>query len=287
MSFDAQLVVALLIFSLIALASRQIGDFFTRIHLPLVTGFLLTGMLVGFPLFQWALHLAGEAHVRAGRHDLRGTPVAFVFGVEGQSRALARQLHDHGWRIKMIALETEPIEQAPQRAIEVVSVPDLTAASLEKAGAAEARAFIAMMKDEENLEICRAAYEQFGIQSVIVRSQDHAFWERYEALGATVVDPGMAMVNLLDHFVRSPSATAPLLGMERDQDVIEFVVRNPDLNGLALRDLSLLVDTLVLSIFRKRASLICHGYTRLEMRDRVTIVGSKGSLEDVRLKFYA
>ena len=47
MFFDAQLVAALLVFSLIALASRQIGDFFTRIHLPLVTGFLLTGMLAG------------------------------------------------------------------------------------------------------------------------------------------------------------------------------------------------------------------------------------------------
>lgn len=143
------------------------------------------------------------------------------------------------------------------------------------------------MKDEENLEVCRAAYEQFGTRSLIVRSQDHAYWERYKALGATVVDSGLAMVNLLDHFVGSPSATALLMGMEREQDVIEFVVGNPDLNGLALRDLSLPVDILVLSIFRDRASLICHGYTRWELGDRVTIVGSSASLEEVRLKFAA
>ena len=246
---------------------------------------IVLNQLVGPPLFKWALHLAGEAHVKAGRRDLRGTPVAFIFGWEGQSRELAQQLHAHGWRIKLIALEAEPIEQVPERAIEVVSVPDLTIASLEEAGVAEAQAIVSMMKDEENLEICRAAYEQFGTQSLIVRSQDHAYWERYEALGARVVDPGMAMVSLLDHFVRSPSATALLLGMEREQDVIEYVVHNPDLYGLALRDLSLPVDTLVLSIFRDRASLICHGYTRLEMGDRVTIVGSRASLEEVRLKF--
>ncbi len=47
MPFDVQLVAALLVFSLIALASRQIGDFFARIHLSLVTGFLLTGMVAG------------------------------------------------------------------------------------------------------------------------------------------------------------------------------------------------------------------------------------------------
>ena len=66
----------------------------------------------------------------------------------------------------MIALATEPIEQVPQKGIEVVSVADLTAASLESAGAAEALAFISMMKDEENLEVCRAAYEQFGTRSL-------------------------------------------------------------------------------------------------------------------------
>ena len=257
------------------------GDTFATMMIAVI----VMNQLVGPPLFKWALHLAGEAHVRAGRHDLRGTPVGFIFGWEGQSRALARQLHGHGWRIKMIAPESEAIEQVPERDIEVVSVPDLSTASLEKAGAAEARAFISMMKDEENLEICRAAYEQFGTQSVIVRSQDHSYWERYEALGATVVDPGLAMVNLLDHFVRSPSATALLLGMEREQDVVEFLVNNPDLYGLALRDLSLPVDTLVLSVRRNRASLICHGYTRLEMGDRITIVGSEASLEEVRLKF--
>ncbi len=47
MILNAQLVTALLVVGLIALASRQIGDFFSRIHLPLVTGFLLTGMMAG------------------------------------------------------------------------------------------------------------------------------------------------------------------------------------------------------------------------------------------------
>ncbi|MGE4613732.1 MAG: potassium transporter TrkA, partial [Planctomycetota bacterium] len=114
------------------------GETFTAMMIAVI----VLNQLVGPPLFKWALHLAGESHGRAGRHDLRGTPVVFIFGFEGQSRALARQLHDHGWRIKMITLATEPIEQVPQKGIEVASVADLTAASLESAGAAEALAFI-------------------------------------------------------------------------------------------------------------------------------------------------
>ena len=34
-------------FAIVALASRQIGDFFARAHLPLISGFLLAGILVG------------------------------------------------------------------------------------------------------------------------------------------------------------------------------------------------------------------------------------------------
>ena len=52
MHLDTQLVAALLVFGLIALASRQIGTFFTRIHFPLVTGFLLTGILAGPHVLQ-------------------------------------------------------------------------------------------------------------------------------------------------------------------------------------------------------------------------------------------
>jgi Kef-type K+ transport system membrane component KefB len=37
-------------FTIIALASRRIGRYFTRAKLPLISGFLFTGMIAG-PLF--------------------------------------------------------------------------------------------------------------------------------------------------------------------------------------------------------------------------------------------
>jgi Trk K+ transport system NAD-binding subunit/Kef-type K+ transport system membrane component KefB len=246
---------------------------------------IIINQLVGPPLFKWALHMAGESHVRARGRDLRGVPVAFVFGLEGQSLALGRQLNAHGWMVHIVTRKTEPLEVVSNGEFEIVPVPDLSPASLEKVGAGKAQAFVSLMRDEENLEICQAAYERFGTQCVIVRSHDRFYWERYRALGATILDPGLAMVNLLDHFVRSPAAAALLLGMERGQDVVELVVSNPNLQGTALRDLQLPGDTLVLSVFRNRASLICHGYTRLHVGDHITIVGSDSSLEEIQLRF--
>ena len=215
---------------------------------------IILNELVGPPLFKWALHMAGESHVRAGRRDLRGVPVAYIFGLEGQSLALARQLNAHGWMVHIVTRKTEPLDVASNGEIEIVPVPDLSPASLEKVGAGKAQAFVALMRNEQNLEICQAAYERFGTQCVIVRSQDRSYWERYRVLGATILDPGLAMVNLLDHFVRSPAAAALLLGMERGQDVVELVVSDPNLHGTALRHLQLPVDTLVLSVFRNRVT---------------------------------
>ncbi len=257
------------------------GDPFATMMIAVI----ILNQLVGPPLFKWVLHLAGESHVKAGRRDLRGVPLAFIFGWEGQSIALARQLNDHGWVVKVVTLKTDPIEEFPEREIEILPVLDLSPASLEEVGARKAQAFVSLMEDKQNLEVCRAAFEKFGIRTVIVRSHERSFWEDYRALGATILDPGLAMVSLLDHFVRSPSATSLLLGMKTEQDVVDLIVWNPDLHGIALRDLTLPVDTLVLSVSRNDASLISHGYTRLEIGDRVTIVGSESSLEKVRLRF--
>ncbi len=119
---------------------------------------------------------------------------------------------------------------------------------------------------------------------MIVRLNDRKNLERFKKLDAIVVDPSIAMVNLLDHLVRSPLGTSILLGME-EQDTIDIEVRNPNLQGLSLRDLRLPADTLVISIQRYGRTVLSHGYTRLRLGDKVTIVGSVDSLKKVSLKF--
>jgi Trk K+ transport system NAD-binding subunit len=87
--------------------------------------------------------------------------------------------------------------------------------------------------------------------------------------------------------VRSPVATSLLLGMEVDQDIVDIELRNPNLDGITLRDLRLPLDTLIQSIHRNGHMIISHGYTHLELGDRVTVVGSVESLEEVMLHFEA
>jgi Trk K+ transport system NAD-binding subunit len=141
-----------------------------------------------------------------------------------------------------------------------------------------------MLSDDENYAICEMLYEHFGTETVVVRLNDRTNFERFHALGALIVDPATAMVGLLEQFVRSPSAASLLLGMEEGQDIMDVELRNPALHGVALRELQLPLDTLVLSVHRKGHTIISHGYTQLELGDRVTIVGKSSSLEEVSLR---
>ena len=127
-------------------------------------------------------------------------------------------------------------------------------------------------------------YEQIGTKELVVRaSGDRYYAKKFEKLDALVVDPSSAMVNLMDHFVRSPNATSILLGMETDQDAVDIEVMDPNIQGLALRDLRLPSDILILSITRKDQMMITHGYTRLRIGDVVTILGSEESIDKVEL----
>ena len=126
---------------------------------------------------------------------------------------------------------------------------------------------------------------KIGTKDVIVRLYNQVNFSRFHKLGALIVDPSTAIINLLDHFVRSPSATSLLLGMEDNKDAISQEVLDKNLHGVALRNLRIPSDILILSVKRKGQMILSHGYTRLRIGDIVTFVGSPKSLEIVRLRF--
>lgn len=283
MSFVTQAGVGLGLAKEVAVAFPAWGSGFAA----MITAVIVLNQLLGPPVEKWAILRSGEARLKAGKRDLRGTPVAIIFGLEGQSVALARQLAGHGWKVKVATRKPDRVLAAEPGDIEIVAIADLSRAALEGIDAGAARAFVCLMSGVDNLEVAELAYEHFATRTVIVRSADRDHWKRFAALGAVPVDPSTALVSLLDHFVRSPAAAAMLLGLDQTQDVLDIEVENRDLHGLALRDLRLPLDTLVLSVRRRGANLISHGYTRLERGDRLSVLGSPKSLEEISRRLAA
>ena len=250
----------------------------------IIIAVIVVNQFVGPPFFKWALNLVGEAHGRAQTPEFDGVKDAMIFGLEGQSRSLARQLKSHGWSAELVTLKKkEEITQAPD--IDIKYLENLEPDSLALLKLKKVDALVLLLSDEENYAICEWVYEHIGTKEIIVRLNQHSNFNRFHELGALVVHPTTAMVSLLDHLVRSPVAASLLLGMEENQDTEDIEVRDKEMNGVHLRDLRLPPDLVILSVKRGDQVILSHGYTQLKLGDILAVVGSPDSIETIRLKF--
>lgn len=251
----------------------------------IIIAVIVLNQLVGPPLHRFVLKAVKEAHPRADAAGFDGVRDVIIFGHEGQAMAVARQLHENGWNVKLAAMEGALFEDPGERGLEICPVDEITIETLEELEAARAECILSLLDDDTNYRVCELAYEHFGTENLVVRAQETRDHQRFKELGVVVVDPSIAMISLLDHLVRSPRSTSLLLGLEEGRDVAEIQVGNPNLHGLPLRELALPEDALVLSLRRAGNSLITHGDTQLRRGDWVTVLGSKPGLEEVAVRF--
>ncbi len=250
----------------------------------IIISVIILNELVGPLFFKWSINLVGEAHTKAQPHEFDGMRDVIIFGLERQSFVLARQLQAHHWQVKIVATKTRD-DSFTAEDVEIHPINKITLESLKELGTEHADAIVCLLlSDDENYRICELIYEHFGIETVVVRLNDRANSERFRELEVLIVDPSTATVQLLEEFVRSPSTTSLLLGTGA-QDIAEVEIRDSSLHRVLLRDIRLPLDALVLSVRRQGKVLISHGYTRLELGDKVTIIGSNQSLEEVMLRF--
>ncbi|MFK5981279.1 MAG: cation:proton antiporter [Flavobacteriaceae bacterium] len=279
MPYVTQAGVALGLTTIIAAEFPEWGYEFQTIIIAII----VINQLIGPPLFKYAINLLGESHLKHKMPDYDGVRDAVIFGLESQSIALAGSLKGHGWTPKIVAVTNEKVDNTND--IQVVCIKDISLKSIESLHLENAEAIVCLMSDKENYDISELVYEYVGTKDIIVRyNGSRHFLEKFNELGVRIMDPSSAMINLLDHFVRSPNATSILLGLDTSQDSIDVEVRNKDIHGITLRDLRFPTDVIVLSVVRKGQVIISHGYTRLRLGDIVTLVGTIQSLENVRFK---
>ncbi|NOR28093.1 MAG: potassium transporter TrkA [Lutibacter sp.] len=249
----------------------------------IVIAIIVINQLVGPPLFKWSLNYVKESHLRAKTPQFDGSQDAVIFGLENQSIALAQQLQKHKWTARIVNIEKKSKNKTDD--LEVINVSEINLTALKKLKLEKVEAVILMLSDDLNYQLAELIYEHIGTKDVIVRLNNRDNFEKFHKLGALIIEPATAIVSLLDHFVRSPSATSLLLGMDDGQDSVDLEIRNEDIHGMRLRDLRLPGNILVLSVKRKGQLLVSHGYTRMRLGDVITLVGSATSLEELKFKF--
>ncbi len=279
MPYVTQAGVSLALVMVIAISFPEWGNELATIIIAVI----VLNQLIGPPLFKWAIKKVGESHIQAKDH-YDHSHRAIIFGHENQAIALSTELIKQNWSISMATCKpqnkVEKITDVTMHYITQIDNKALANLQLEKHDT-----FVLLLSDTQNYTICEYIYENIGKKVVIVRLNERNHLKRFYELDALVIDPSTAFVNLLQHFVRSPLATSLLMGMEPDKDTLDIVVEDENLFGVALRNLRLPSDVLVLSVKRKGQMIISHGYTRLRKDDVVTMVGSIESLNKVNLQF--
>ena len=248
---------------------------------------IVLNQIVGPPAFKLAIKRVGEAHPKADPSHFDGTRDVLIFGMGARALALAKRLAQHDWSVRMVCMNRDFfVKLQGETEIDARLVETLGVEILDDLEAESADAVVAMLPDDEtNYDVCELAYEHIGTDRIVAFVRDPAQIGRFRELGVSVVEQTTAIVSLLEEFVRSPATTALLLGESDSQEVMELMVLDQALDGVAIRDLHLPGDILILSIRRNGALLVTHGYSRLKVGDKVTVLGTPDSIQVVDMRF--
>ena len=274
----------------LGLAKEIAGEFptFGAQFATMIIAVVVLNEIFGPIFLKYAINKVGEAHKQGKTAPFDGKRDAIIFGLDNQAMALTRQLQAHNWQVKIACTDEDYRAEDHEMAdVIVCSCPifEMDNDAFARLEASGADAIVTMLSDEENLHICELFYERFGTTTIITRLHDRAYFDRFHELGVLIVDPGTAIVSLLEQFVRSPTAVSLLLGDGDGQHMMEIELTDPDLDGVPLRDLSLPTGTLIMSINRGHDIIVTHGYTKIKLNDRLTVVGTEDNLDLACLLF--
>ena len=146
-------------------------------------------------------------------------------------------------------------------------------------------AVVAMLGDDaENARILDYA-KDLGVQRLIARPAVAGFNGSYGDIDdVLVVDPGTAIVALLEQAVTSPQSATLLLRTDADRLVTQVEVTNDDLDGVPVRNLRLPTDVLLLQLTRAGSTMVVGGHTTLQHGDEIMVLAAPDSLEETRMR---
>jgi Trk K+ transport system NAD-binding subunit len=276
-AFITQAGIALGLAREVAVQFPTLGDAFATLIISVV----VINEIVG-PLFlKWGLRRARETHEpdadrKPGRHVV-------ILGVEGQSIALARALQSQGWSAVLADTDADQIARVASEDLEERYIESVDGETMRQLVNDRTEAVVAMLGDDDANARALAFASEMGVQGLVARPSSAATGPAFDEIEDVVtIDPGTAVVSLLEQAVTSPQSATLLLRRDPDRAVTQVKLVNPDLNGTPVRDLRLPTDVLLLQIIRGGSTVVVHGHTALQTGDDILVLASEDSLTEIR-----
>ncbi len=197
-----------------------------------------------------------------------------VVGSRASAGLLAGRLRDHEFETVLIS-EDDALEDTDKGFSEM----------LDEAEAGRAHTVVTMRRDDrDNLEICRSARQDHGVENVISWVQNPALNGAFRDVGARVTNPAYSAVLSIESMVLSPGTFSLTADVDETREVREVRIRRRELQGRPLSKLELPGDTIVLMIERNGGVIVPDQVTGNELTlrkdDVVTLAGSAEEVEN-------
>jgi len=204
-----------------------------------------------------------------------------VAGQDQLAEYIIERLRPSGEPITAICPDQSRIEPFRGLGVKIIDGCDGYDSSLLKAGAEKARILLDLTANsEETLEVCELAREKYGIPLVISRISDVEVIPRLQEMGIRVVQQELATAMALEGAIRYPSVFDVLVHKSDELEVSEVTVTNKQITAKRLGEIRLPGDALILSVLRGNTIMVPHGETRLQLQDRLGLIGSPAAVEE-------
>ncbi len=199
-----------------------------------------------------------------------------VFGDDPLAALVAQRLKAVGEPVRVVCCDPKALDRTKQMGLKVISVDrrDLRQ-GFEAAGARQVKAMVVADTDPNRvLEVARIGRGEYDIPVMVALVQDAALVEELRRQGVRTVQSALATALAIEGALRFPATFDLLVDTEDEVEVVEAVLENRSLAGMRVRDIRLPGDALLLNIRRDASLIIPHGDTRLELGDRLALIGS-------------
>ncbi len=205
----------------------------------------------------------------------------FVIAGAGRSaRLLARRILGHGEEVVVVGNAPRQVAAAREMDLPLVEREVTDKATWLDLGPETIRPVAVLLpEDDANLQVCRLLRCEFGLQRVVSRVHDATEAWLFSELGVQVINPSLSPVVELEYLLLYPSVSSLITDLEDEHDIAEVRLRCSDLANRPLSELEIPEGVVIVLVRRDGDVIYPHGDTRMQIGDRLTLMGS---LEGVR-----
>lgn len=204
-----------------------------------------------------------------------------IIGKDQMAEMLTERMMQAGEPVTIICPDESRLEAFTRLNVPIITGCARIEEAFHQAGGHRVRALVDLTSSpEETLEVCTVAKRHFGIPIVVSRISDVELFPELKELGVKIVQPALATAMALEGAMRYPTAFDVLTHKTANVDVGEVRMTNRRLEGVALSNIRLPGDALILSVSRGNSVVVPNPDTVLRQGDRLGLIGSPDALEE-------